>query len=127
VCDLHVTAGFGVDPLDPSDVARILRSAPQLKKFHTTQSVQGGASWFAPTAPTHPAFEGLVHPRLREFGLALAEAEDGTSEPAPPDTDWVTQLRRRHFPRLRELFVGFEAYFVTPPPCASLEVGGTTL
>jgi hypothetical protein len=125
VCDLQITTGFNADPLDPSDVARILRAAPQLKKFYTAHYVHGGASWLAPTAPTHPAFEGLVHPRLREFGLAVAEGEDGTSESAPPGA--LAHLRRHHFPRLRELFAGFEAYFVTPPPCASLEVGGTTL
>jgi hypothetical protein len=113
VCDLRITAPLEVDPLDPADVARVLRSAPQLKKFDTDRCVRGAASWLAPTAPTHPAFEGLVHPRLREFSITLDEAEDGTSPVAtPPDAEW---LRRRHFPRLRELLVGDETYFVTPP------------
>jgi hypothetical protein len=99
-CDLHIPTAFDVDPLDPTDVARVLRAAPQLKKFHLAHYVDGDASWLAPTAPTHPAFEGLVHPRLREFGLAVAEADDGTSEAAPPDADWVAHLQRHHFPRV---------------------------
>jgi hypothetical protein len=112
VSDLRITTACDVDPIDPTDVARVLRAAPQLKKIHTDQCVQGGASWLAPTAPTHPAFEGLVHPRLRQFGTVLPESE-AAPEAIPPDADWVAHLRRRHFPRLRELIVGDEAYFVT--------------
>jgi hypothetical protein len=124
VRDLHIVAPFEVDPLDPSDVTRVLRAAPLLKKFFTSHCVHGDASWLAPTAPTHPAFEGLVHPRLREFGIARDEDDEGTStEATPPDTDLVAHLRRRHFPRLRELVVGDDACFVTPPPCFPLETG----
>jgi hypothetical protein len=117
-------AALDVDPLDPTDVAQVLRAAPQLKKFHTTHSVQGDASWLAPTAPTtHAALEGLVHPRLREFGIA--HSEHGTSFGVnPPDAEWVTHLRRRHFPRLRALILDNEEYFVTPPDCVLLETGG---
>jgi hypothetical protein len=115
VSDLRITTACDVDPIDPTDVARALRAAPQLKKFHTDQWVQGDASWLAPTASTHPAFEGLVHPRLRQFGTVLPESEaEAAPEAIPPDADWVAHLRRRHFPRLRELIVGDEAYFVTP-------------
>jgi hypothetical protein len=123
VCELHITTAFRGDPLDQSDVARVLRAAPQLKKFHTTHWVQGDASWLAPTAPTHPAFEGLIHPRLRVFGIVCAiVGAERPSESTKPDAEWVAQLRRRHFPRLRELLVGAEACFVTPAPCISLEV-----
>jgi hypothetical protein len=109
---LFITTPSDGDPLDPADVARVLRAAPQLKKFFTAHRVHGDASWLAPTALTHPAFERLVHPRLQEFGIVCA---DGFSETSPPDAEWVAHLRRRHFPRLRELVVGDETYFVTPP------------
>jgi hypothetical protein len=110
VSDLRIAAPADADPLDPADVARVLRAAPQLKKFRTAHSVRGDASWLAPTAPTHPAFEGLVHPRLREF---CAEAEDETSQ----DAEWIEHLRQRHFPRLRELDVGAGACWVTTRQC----------
>jgi hypothetical protein len=123
VCNLFITTPFDMDPLDPADVARVLRAAPQLKKFFTAHHVRGDASWLAPTAPTHPAFEGLVHPRLREFGIVCA---DGISETSPPNAEWAAHLRRRHFPRLRELIVGDETYFVTPPDDSLSPVTGAT-
>jgi hypothetical protein len=101
VCDLRITIAFDVAPLDPTDVMQVLRAAPQLRKFHTNHSVHGDASWLAPTEPTHPALEGLVHPRLREFGIARAEADGAEAIPA----EWAAHLQRRHFPRLRELVV----------------------
>jgi hypothetical protein len=55
VYDLRISTTPDADPLDPTDVARMLRAAPQLKKFHTADSVHGDESWL--TAPTHPAFE----------------------------------------------------------------------
>jgi hypothetical protein len=110
VSDLRIVAPADADPLDPADVARVLRAVPQLKKFLTAHSVRGDASWLMPTAPTHPAFEGLVHPRLREF---RAEAEDETSQ----DAEWVEHLRQGHFPRLRELDVGAGACWVTTRQC----------
>jgi hypothetical protein len=113
VCDLRIKPAPDLDPLDPADAARVLRAAPQLKKFFAARCVQGDASWLAPTAPTHPAFEGLVHPRLRMFGIRTARAE--TSEPTLLDSEWTAHLRRRHFPRLRELVVGDKTYFVTSP------------
>jgi hypothetical protein len=106
-----------VDPIAPAAVARLLRAAPQLKKFHIDHCLDGDASWLAPTAPTHPALEGLVHPRLREFGIPRVGIQYFTSQVAIllPDAEWAAHLRRRHFPRLRELVVGKGAYFVTPP------------
>jgi hypothetical protein len=127
MCDLHINATLAADRLDLADVARILRAAPQLKKFHTADFVHGGASWLAPTLPTHPAFEGLVHPRLRELGIRTpCVATSGTSEANPPDAEWVAHLRRRHFPRLRELVAGKDACFVTPAPYSSSETGTTS-
>jgi hypothetical protein len=114
VCDLRIVEDEDADPLDPSNVARVLCAAPRLKKFVTDHGVRRDASWLAPTAPTHSAFQGLVHPRLRKFGVARAEPGDWTSKANQPGTEWVAHLRRRHFPRLCELVVDNEAYFVTP-------------
>jgi hypothetical protein len=121
VCDLRIKPAPDLDPLDPADVARMLCAAPQLKKFFAARYVQGDASWLAPTAPTHPAFDGLVHPTLREFGIRTARV--GTPAATPPDTEWTVHLRRRHFPRLRELVVGDEKYFVTSLDRVSSEAG----
>jgi hypothetical protein len=119
VRDLRITTASDADPLDPSHVARILRAAPQLRKFYNGRFVQSDAPWLAPTAPTHPAFEGLVHPWLRQFGIAHIRpaARRDTSESTSPDDEWASHLRRRHFPRLRELVVGNSTYFVTPTDC----------
>jgi hypothetical protein len=117
VCDLRITTLSDVDPLDPTDVAHVLRAAPQLKKLFTSHCVRGAASWLAPTAPTHPAFEGLVHPRLREFGIVCADG--ARAETTSPDAEWVVHLRRRHFPRLRKLVVGDDVSFITPPDNSS--------
>jgi hypothetical protein len=127
VCDLRITTLSDVDPLDPTDVARVLRAAPRLKKFHTDHCVHSDASWLAPTAPTHPAFEGLVHPRLQKFGVARDEDDEGntSTEATPPHPELVAHLRRRHFPRLREVVVGDDACSVTPPPWFPLETGTT--
>jgi hypothetical protein len=120
VRNVRITTMFRLDRLDPADVARVLRAAPQLKKFHIDPHGDD-VSWLAPAAPTHPAFEGLAHPRLREFGFPRACAGANT----PLDDQWAAQLRRRHFPRLRELVVGKGAYFVTPPDRPLLETGTT--
>jgi hypothetical protein len=93
-------------------VARVLRAAPQLKKFLSMHNAPHAASWLAPTAPTHPAFEGLTHARLREFGIRTPRA--GASQEASADAEWTAHLRRRHFPRLRELSLGHAVCFVTP-------------
>jgi hypothetical protein len=122
VCDLRIMPPFDADPLDPTDVAWVLRAAPQLNKFHIAHCVQGDASWLAPTAPTQP-FEELIHPRLREFGITFDEDGDSDPEATLPDAEWVTHLRRRHFPRLRELVVGDRAHFVTSPDNVSVEIG----
>jgi hypothetical protein len=122
VCDLRITTLFEVSLLEPTDVARVLRAAPQLKTFYIDDYVSDNGSWLTPTAPTHPAFEGLVHPRLREFGFARDE-EDG-EEATPAHDGWVAHLRRCHFPRLRKV-VGDDAYFVTSPDFVSVEAGTT--
>jgi hypothetical protein len=118
VCDLRIIEQtFDAHPLDPTDVARVLRAAPQLKKFHICRYLP----WLAPTAPTHPTFEGLVHPRLRQLGLAREEGNPYHPKASPPAAEWAAHLRRRHFPRLRELVVGDETHFVTPPDFVLLE------
>jgi hypothetical protein len=121
VFDLRITTLFDVASLDLTDVARVLRAAPQLKKFYIDDNVGDNGSWLAPTAPTHPAFEGLVHTRLREFGFARDEEDEDGEEATPAHDGWVAHLRRCHFPRLRKLVVGDDAYFVTSPACDLLQ------
>jgi hypothetical protein len=126
VCDLRITTALDVDSLDPADVARVLRAAPQLRKFHNDRCVHGDASWLAPTAPTHPAFEGLVHSRLREFGIRPPRAgAQRISGSTPLDDKWAAHLRRRHFPRLCALVAGKGVYFATPLEGPLLETGST--
>jgi hypothetical protein len=95
VCDLRVV-GYGVSP-DPFVVAQLLRAAPQLRKFSCRRRLQEGAvEWL-----NHPAFTGLVHPRLRSIDVDLATH----AEPAPADCGM--QLRRLYFPRLQQLIENY--------------------
>jgi hypothetical protein len=65
---------YGPGGSDPSDVARILRAAPQLRKFAVIDGLRGSTSWYTLTGPPDPAFVGRVHPRLRSV-LIESEAE----------------------------------------------------
>jgi hypothetical protein len=115
VSDLHITTAYNVRglELEPSDVARVLRTAPQLKTFHIARFVHGDApSWLAPAALTHPALEGLVHPRLREFAVSRGGAQ-GAPQSTPLSVEWVAHLRQRYFPRLRALVIWHNAYYTT--------------
>jgi hypothetical protein len=94
VRDLSLTVGGGGDALESSDVARLLRAAPELRKFNGSRRLQGGLDWV-----DHPAFTGLVHPWLRSVRVDLA-----THAP-PARVDCAVQLRRLHFPRLQQLIV----------------------
>jgi hypothetical protein len=92
VRDLCVALSPGGGP-DSSDVARLLRAAPELRKF-TAGRLQGGLEWL-----NDPAFAGLVHPLLRSVRVDLAT----DAKPAPVECG--VQLRRVHFPRLQQLVV----------------------
>jgi hypothetical protein len=99
--------------LTPTNVARILRAAPNLETLTVAAwDVDIDASWLAPSA--HPAFGGLVHSNLRLircFGksfLTLLRSD-------------LTRLRPRpHFPRLQEVECYATTFFVTPLESPSL-------
>jgi hypothetical protein len=84
---------IGGDAPDPSDVARLLRAAPQLRSFKTGM-LPGRFEW-----PNDPAFAGLVHPWLRSVRVVIA------IRAALASVDCGVQLRRLHFPRLQQLIV----------------------
>jgi hypothetical protein len=98
VRDLCFALGGG-DP-DSSDVARLLRAAPQLRKFDAGR-LEGRLDW-----PNDPAFAGLVHPLLRSITVDLAV------NAAPASVDCGVQLRRLHFPRLQQLIVNSVQHLV---------------
>jgi hypothetical protein len=105
VCEL--LAFQNAIPFDPY-VATVLRAAPRLRTFTTSQHEGGEASWLtAPTAPVHPAFVGLVHRQLRDFRIL------DTSAPASDD-GCVSRLQRTCFPKLRKLEVCGKELFATP-------------
>jgi hypothetical protein len=106
------------DPLDPSDVMRILQAAPQLRTFHTARAVRGFDVWFAAatTAPTTAAaaecpriFGAFVHARLRYFHLPCAAAWCYGD-----DCGCAWRLQRQHFPRLRQVVIDENVFSVTP-------------
>jgi hypothetical protein len=60
----ELCVALGGDIPGSSDVALLLRAAPQLRKF-TVRRLQGGLDW-----PNDPAFTGLVHPWLRSIRVS---------------------------------------------------------
>jgi hypothetical protein len=80
-------------PIDdgPSGLARVLRSAPQLRTF-TAIRMEG--DFLLASSPPEGFAEGFIHPWLRSMDI---EAWD--SVPA----DGIAQLRQLYFPRLRRL------------------------
>jgi hypothetical protein len=93
LCFAPGAIGGGSGDPRSSDVARLLREAPQLRKFNTG-SLKGGLDWV-----DNPAFTGLVHPWLRSVRVVVE-----TMHADLPDGCGV-QLRRLHFPRLQQLIV----------------------
>jgi hypothetical protein len=98
VRDLWLAPGIGYP--DTSDVARLLRAAPQLRKLNGGL-LQGGLDWL-----NNSAFTGLVHPWLRWICVDPAR----NAEPLPVDCG--VQLRQLHFPRLQQLIVNSEQHLV---------------
>jgi hypothetical protein len=93
--------------VDLSDLAQVLLAAPQLRAFSTNQRLRDGTSWLiTSSSPLHPAFVGLTHRRLRCLGLPADSF-------IRPSHDCASRLRRACFPRLREMEVGGETFFVT--------------
>jgi hypothetical protein len=89
---------------DASPTARILRAAPQLRTLTSDSSRR--LSVFAEDALD---LEGVVHPRLRSIHI---NPEDSAAPSLA--VDCAARLQQRHFPRLREVVVGDDSYFVTP-------------
>jgi hypothetical protein len=109
VCELHVLTGIA--SVNVSDVARVLRAAPRLRTFRTNEQLCGDTAWLtASTAPLHPAFVGVVHPRLRCFAVNTVEPPPG-SPLGDFDEGCASRLRRTCFPRLRELEVDDDTFF----------------
>jgi hypothetical protein len=134
-CELHIRSSTDAarPPLDPADVARVLRAAPQLRTLRIDHRVRGDTimPWLAApdaaavvsaeapeTDAAAAAFEGLTHRRLRRFSLQLAAAgavvvsSSASSSSSSPEVECAARLQRLHFPRLRELTVGDKPYFV---------------
>jgi hypothetical protein len=88
----------------PTSVARLLHAAPQLETLVVfALGVHADESWLV-----DPAFDGLVHLKLKRVGLF------GIPLTAPLSSDRLTSLRQRHFPRLRRVTMDGREYFVTP-------------
>jgi hypothetical protein len=96
VRDLRVVGSF-----DSSDVARMLREAPQLRSIAVVR-FQGTPFWSTLAGP-QPDAVAPTHARVRSIVIEMAA--DDTS---PPSVDAEARLRERDFPRLRELkFVNY--------------------
>jgi hypothetical protein len=112
VCELVISDG--TVPLGLSDVARVLRAAPQLRTFRADHPLRGDVSWLTNSAaPLGPALVGLVHPRLQTLGVISMSLGA-----APRDVGCVSRLRQICFPRLRTLEVNSEVLFATPEVAA---------
>jgi hypothetical protein len=113
VCELHVFKALPRwSQFDISKIAPILRASPQLRTFSSELYLLGDTSWLTEsTAPLHPEFVGLVHPRLRHLAV---NARVSSSR----DDDCASRLRRACFPALEVLEVGRETFFVTSLPAS---------
>jgi hypothetical protein len=100
VRDLSLAPGSGSGGPHSSDIARLLRAAPQLRNFNGS-SLEGGFDWL-----DDPAFTGLVHPWLRSVRVLTETCH------ADPPLDWAVQLRRLHFPRLQQLIINSTQHLV---------------
>jgi hypothetical protein len=102
---LQVDVGL-LTEFTPPQVARLLRAAPHLETLivaaKSTLVVE--SSW-----PGHPAFDGLVHSKLKQIRVSVSHHLT-----SPPTPDSLTRLRQRHFPYLRVVAINGREYFVTP-------------
>jgi hypothetical protein len=105
VCDLRLVADTSVSVYD---VAELLRAAPRLRTFGCSFDLCGDMRWLTePMRPFHPAFVGLIHPRLRYFHVHTRVSATG-------DDACVSRLRGTCFPQLRGLKLIEATFFVTP-------------
>jgi hypothetical protein len=93
------------------DGARLLRAAPHLE---TLTVAAASLVNFEPSWLENPAFDGLMHFKLRHVRLSSFMLR------RPLSSDFVPHLRQRHFPRLKSMAIGGCHYYVTPlePPAA---------
>jgi hypothetical protein len=92
------------DPLEPSDVARVLLAAPQLRSLRVFHSVYAD---LLTAAPDDSTFVGLLHTRLWALAAVIVP-------PFEFDAECAARLRHNHFPRLRVLTVDGKTHFATP-------------
>jgi hypothetical protein len=101
VCDLHLDAYTSISV---SDVAQVLRAAPQLRRLHCDFYLRRDRRWITSLArPRHPGFVGLFHPRLRCLHVSTDVPASCDDASASCDDARVSRLRGTCFPRLREL------------------------
>jgi hypothetical protein len=94
----------GLRPFDSSGVARMLGAAPHLRALAIVGELQGSPVWYTVAGPD-PCAVTLTHARVRS--LVFQSVVDETRLPT---ADTATRLRKRHFPRLRELTVNSRQY-----------------
>jgi hypothetical protein len=76
---------------EPAEVASVLRAAPELRTLDAGAHFRGGLDWAA-----DPAFEGLIHPRLRSIRVPCLNQ-------LVSNDAYYYPLQQRHFPRLQEM------------------------
>jgi hypothetical protein len=86
-------------PERASDVAAVLRAAPELRTLH------GGRAFAHLDWRTHPAFAGLVHRKLRALQFTPNSKYQLTDEDYAEFSTEYDELKAHHFPRLRALTV----------------------
>jgi hypothetical protein len=111
VCNLFLLGDTGTH-IDLSNVAQMLRAAPQMRTLTIGPTLRGDTSCLtASVAPLHPAFVGLVHPRLRQLGANVTS--DGVSS---RDELSAMRLQRACFPRLRSMRVVLDQFICDMTP-----------
>jgi hypothetical protein len=98
-----------VSDIDISTVARVLRAAPRMRTLAAFPRLCGDTSCLtASAAPLHPAFAGLIHPRLRQLYV------NTTSDDVPQrDDSCASPLRRACFPHLQSVLVAGQQFFAS--------------
>jgi hypothetical protein len=83
----------------PSEVARMLHAAPDLRALAIIGGLRGSPFWYTLAGP-EPFGILMAHARVRSIVIRSA-----VDERRAPTVDTVARLRMQHFPRLRELTV----------------------
>jgi hypothetical protein len=116
-----ITLRFEATPVEAASMARLLRAAPQLRKFafDVCFCIHVGALWFLSDEFTpDTVVAGLFHPRLRQIAISSAYIPVAGVHPAynmrepdvPVPDGCGVRLRQRHFPRLRRFTANDEEY-----------------